>query len=496
MAGGLGLAGAGLIEAVGPAPAGAAKVKAAGSDLGAVKHVVFLMQENRSFDHYFGTYRGVNGFDTHTADFKQAWPVGRNGATTLLPFNLASATAQLCSGNSAIPTHQWAPQHESRGDGANAHFVSVHSEPAYDGIVNAPIVMGYFTRKQLGFYYALADAYTICDNYFCSVLGPTSPNRLYFMSGTIDPAGTHGGPVLATPGLSDAAELVGTASWDTMPEVLEDKGVSWKIYQPPGTAVGPNAGLALSIGFNVMLFFKQYGNPSSSLYQKAFLPTWPAELASDVKNDTLPSVSWVLPPIAYSEHPNSSPASGEWMAHQVLKTLQSNPKVWSKTVLLINYDENGGFFDHVVPPTAPPGTAGEYLPGPPFPTDAGGVSGPIGLGFRVPMIVASPFSAGGWVDSTAPDHTSALRFLEARFGVTAPNLTAWRRHVVGDLTSTLGFSSPNDARPSLPSTPLDLPAACPTPTNLGPFLTAPEAMVIPTVQKMPRQEPGKAKRRR
>jgi phospholipase C len=497
LAGGLGIAGAGLIETAMPAAASAAKVKAAGSDLGAVEHVVFLMQENRSFDHYFGTYRAVNGFDAHAANFKQAWPVGRNGAATLLPFNLASATAQLCSGNDAIPTHDWAPQHESLGDGTNAHFVSVHSEPDNDGIVNAPIVMGYFTRKQLAFYYGLADAYTICDNYFCSVLGPTHPNRLYFMSGMLDPTGANGGPVLETAGLANATELVGSASWDTMPEVLEDKGVSWKIYQPPGTAVGPDAVLPLALGFNILLYFNQYvSNPSSSIYQKAFLPTWPAEFAADVKNDTLPAVSWMLPPLAYSEHPNSSPASGEWVSHQILKTLQSNPKVWAKTVFIITYDENGGFFDHVVPPTAPPGTVGEYLPGSTLPTDAGGINGPIGLGFRVPTLVASPFAAGGWVDSTPLDHTSTLRFLEERFDVRAPNLTAWRRQVVGDLTSALGFSSPNDSAPSLPATPLDLPGACPTPANLGPYLSAPEPMVIPTNQTMPRQEPGPAKRRR
>ena len=497
LAGGLGLAGAGLIDTVGATPSGAAKVKATGSDLGAVEHVVFLMQENRSFDHYFGTYPGVNGFDARSSAFKQAWPVGRHGATTLLPFNLASATAQLCAGNNAIPTHEWAPQHESMGDGTNAHFVSVHSEPANDGIVNAPLVMGYFTRQQLAFYYALADAYTICDNYYCSVLGPTTPNRLYFMTASIDPAGTQGGPILETPGLSTAPELFGTLGWDTMPEVLEDKGVSWKIYQPPGLATSGSAELmTLAAGFNVMLFFKSvYNNPSSTLYQKAVLPSWPGEFVSDVKSNTLPAVSWIVPPVAYSEHPNGSPAAGEWMSHQVVKTLQSNPEVWSKTVLFINYDENGGFFDHVVPPTAPPGTVGEYLSGPQLPSDAGGVNGPIGLGFRVPMTVVSPFSAGGWVDSTPLDHTSTLRFLEERFDVTAPNLTAWRRRVVGNLTSTLGFSSPNDSRPSLPATPLDLPAVCPTPTNLVAFLSPPEPMVISTDQKMPRQEPGTAKRR-
>jgi phospholipase C len=239
-----------------------------------------------------------------------------------------------------------------------------------------------------------------------------------------------------------------------------------------------------------------YNRPSSPIYQKSVLPSWPTEFVADVRNGTLPAVSWILPPLAYSEHPNGSPAAGEWMSHQVVKTLQSNPEVWSKTVLFINYDENGGFFDHVVPPTAPPGTAGEYLSSAQLPSGVGGIDGPIGLGFRVPMTVVSPFSAGGWVDSTPFDHTSTLRLLEERFDVSVPNLTAWRRRVVGDLTSALGFSSPHDARPSLPATSLDLPAVCPTPTNLGAFLSPPEAVAVPIDQKMPRQEPGTAKRRR
>jgi len=264
LAGSLGAAGAGLVGSLGAMPASAAKVNPAGSDLGAIEHVVFLMQENRSFDHYFGSYRGVNGFNAHSAAFEQAWPDGRNAATTLLPFNLATATAQLCSGNVAIPTHHWAPQHLSRGDGTNADFVSVHSAIGNDGPIDGPIVMGYFTRQQLGFYYALADAYTICDNYFCSVLGPTVPNRLYFMTGTLDPSGAGGGPIVETPNVIQAPEMFGSVSWDTMPEVLENQGVSWKMYQQPGTAVGLQARFALATDFNVMLYFRQYVSEPSS----------------------------------------------------------------------------------------------------------------------------------------------------------------------------------------------------------------------------------------
>ncbi len=505
LAGGAGLVGTGLLaSACGssstPATHSSGAASAPGSDLGAVEHVVFLMQENRSFDHYFGTYPGVAGFDDRPksglGNFAQAWPDGTHGNDTLLPYNLASATAQLCSGNSSIPIHEWEPQHQSWANGTNTAFVKTHALPQNDGPTAAPLVMGYFTRKQLDFYYALASRYTICDRYFCSVIGPTMSNRIMYMSGTLDPTGAHGGPVLETPDISQSKAALGSVEWDTLPEALEDKGVSWKIYQQPGTSVGPNIGVSLSDGFNVMLYFKQYVNkPSSALYQKAFLPSWPTEFESDVKTGTLPSVSWVLPPLAYSEHPNGSPVAGQYFVNRILSALQANKELWAKTVVVLCYDENGGFFDHVVPPTAPPGTPGEYVTASPLPADSGGTAGPIGLGFRVPAMVISPFSAGGYVDSTVFDHTSAALLLEQRFGIVAPNISAWRRKTVSDLTTTLGFSKPVDAVPSLPATPLDLQAGCPTLTNPVPFVTPPEPINVPAVQSMPSQEPGKARRR-
>jgi phospholipase C len=497
LAGGVGLAGASLLDAcTSSSKKGASHPAPAGLDQ--VEHVVFLMQENRSFDHYFGAYRGVRGYDDRPAsglgNFSQPWPGGAQA--NLLPFQLTSASAQLCAGNSSIPTHDWGPQHGSWAGGSNDKFVSVHVEKDNDGPEFGPLVMGNFARQQIPFYYALADAYTICDNYHCSVLGPTVPNRLYFMTGMLDPAGTHGGPILHTPGLTDAPHYVGAFSWQTMPEVLQDAGVSWKVYQQPGTSVGSSMSINLSIGFNVLLAFSQYvKDPSSPLYKNAFLPSWPDELAADVKSGTLPSVSWILPPIAYSEHPNGSPTAGAWFVSQVLQTLQSNPDVWAKTVLFVNYDENGGFFDHVAPPTAPTGTAGEEITAHPLPKDASGISGPIGLGFRVPMLVVSPFSAGGWVDSNVYDHTSTLRFLEARFGVHAPNLTSWRRNTVGDLTASLGFSAPSTAIPNLPATSQEVGAVCPSSANVAPFLLPPQPLSVPTQLQMPSQEPGSVRRR-
>jgi phospholipase C len=179
-------------------------------------------------------------------------------------------------------------------------------------------------------------------------------------------------------------------------------------------------------------------------------PTYPGTFQVDVALGTLPQVSWILAPLIDSEHPPAPEIYGEFVAANVLKTLVSNPAVWSKTALFITHDENGGFFDHVAPPAAPAGTAGEFLTTNPLPADASGVAGPIGLGFRVPLMIASPFARGGLVSHDTFDHTSLLRFIEKRFGAEVPNLSAWRRSVTGDLTSAFNFVKTDTSVPSLP----------------------------------------------
>ncbi len=469
----------------------AAATQPAGSDLGAIDHVVFLMQENRSFDHYYGAYRGVRGFDDHPSGslgaFAQAWPGGRE--RTLLPFHLDSST-----GIGECTTdldHSWEGEHLSRGTGDNGAFVATHTRSEFEGPAQGVLTMGYYRRADLPFYYALADAFTICDNYHCSVLGPTHPNRLVSLSGTLDPAGHAGGPVLITNQSPDAVYSVG---WDTMPEVLEDAGVSWKVYNPQGTIYAPAffEKYGMTATDAVLPWFRQYRDPRSALYQKAFLPLYPSDFVTDVATGQLPAVSWIIPPAGYDEHPSSPPALGEWFTSQVLATLVSNPGVWSKTVLFHMYDENDGFFDHVPPPVPPAGTAGEFLSQPNLPTDAMGRRGPVGFGFRVPMLVLSPFSRGGHVASEVFDHTSQLRFLEERFGVRAPNISPWRRRTAGDLTSTLHLGHPEASVPALPSTAHDQMAdvaalGCPETailnldTHLPPY-------PVPLHQSMPRQE--------
>src|SRR5580700_6826914 len=275
----------------------AARTKPAGSDLGAIEHVVFLMQENRSFDHYYGTYPGVRGFDDHPKGnlgvFAQAWPGGRD--RTLLPFHLGSSKA--IGETTADLDHSWHGEHLSRGNGTNDAFVRTHVKTEFEGPEHGVLTMGYYKRQDLPFYYALADAFTIADNYHCSVLGPTHPNRLMALSGTIDPTGHAGGPVLET---SSSPDVIYSAHWDTIPEVLEDAGVSWKVYTPTGSINQPPFFEQHGILSDAILpYFAQYKNPSSALYQKAFLPQYPSDFAADVASGQLPAVSWLLAPAGY-----------------------------------------------------------------------------------------------------------------------------------------------------------------------------------------------------
>ncbi|HEX3947704.1 MAG TPA: alkaline phosphatase family protein [Acidimicrobiales bacterium] len=477
----------------------AAAVDPAGSDLGAVEHVIFLMQENRSFDHYFGTYPGVRGFDDHPrrrlGAFSQPFPANTTRKPTgrQLPFHLDTATdIAECTHDL---NHSWLPQHQCRNGGAMDAFVGVHTSPQNEGPENGVLTMGYYARADLPYYYALADAFTICDGYHCSVMGPTHPNRLMALSGTIDPDGAHGGPVLITNPLPEARFSV---DWPTMPEVLEDAGVSWKVYTPPGDIYRVTDDQVLAFSDAILPYFSQYADPASNLYRKAFQPIYPDDFATDVARGTLPKVSWIVPPIGYDEHPPAPPALGEWLTDQVLKVLVAKPEVWSKTVLFLMYDENDGFFDHVPPPVPPPGTPGEYLTVDPLPATAETVAGPVGLGFRVPMLVLSPFSRGGYVCSETFDHTSQLRFLEQRFGVRAPNISAWRRRTVGDLTATLHMGHSDPSKPHLPPTSQDSMARVTAlgcqPGDLTETRYDQPSYPLPAIQAMPTQEPGRPRR--
>ena len=425
-----------------------------------IRHIVILMQENRSFDHYFGTLSGVRGFSDSdivhnviNGASRPVWEqfgyspiVGENPNGWMVPFHLLQNPPINDGDTTNDIDHSWGTQHASWNGGKMDAFVTAHI--AADGVDNFVATMGYFQRSDLSFYYALADAFTICDAYHCSVLGPTDPNRVMALSGTIDPAGAAGGPVLVTQ-TDERPEYYGTLDWTTMPEQLLNAGVTWKVYNDP-------TGLAL---FNPLPYFKAYNEPTTTLgaqlIANAITPNYPADFAADVATGALPQVSWIHGPAVQCEHPATAPQWGENLVQTVLDTLTSNPEVWAHTLFILNYDENGGFFDHVPPPVPPAGTAGEYLTMNPLPSNAGGIAGPVGLGFRVPCILMSPFTQGGFRATEAFDHTSTLRLIETLFGVEVPNLSAWRRSVTGDMTSALALGQPPATTvPSLPAAPL------------------------------------------
>ena len=410
--------------------------------LGDIEHVIVLMQENRSFDHYFGTMSGVRGFGDPSGAFRQADPHGPGGIRQ--PFRLWSDPPERDGACLNDISHTWGTQHLSWNNGKMDAFVTAHL--AADEPEDGPVTMGYYTRADLPFYYALADAFTICDGYFCSVLGPTDPNRVMSMSGTIDPEGVAGGPVLQT--YVERVTHYGTLRWETMPERLNDAGVSWKVYS---ARLGE---LALS----PLPYFKAFADPFSvrglELVSRGLTPDFPDDFMKDLAHGSLPAVSWIIPPLAQCEHPAAPPAWGEDLIGDILAALVAQPEVWERTVLFVVHDENGGFFDHVPPVTAPEGTPGEWLSVPAggsLPGAAAGVAGPVGLGFRTACLVISPFSRGGYVCSDVFDHTSLLRFVETRFGVPVPNLSAWRRGVTGDFTSAFGLV-PDVSVPPLPAT--------------------------------------------
>src|SRR5712672_4327051 len=216
------------------------------SKLTDIEHVVILMQENRSFDHYFGSYRGVRGFSDQSAAFQQPDPANTTvpPIAKLLPFHLdTSMTNAACTHDI---THDWVPQHQSWNNGAMDGFVS--SRLPIDAN-DAVLTMSYYTRADIPYYYAVADAFTICDNYFCSVMGPTDPNRLYTMAASIDPDGKNGGPLIQTLGVNRSS-FFGKLTYTTMPEQLQARGITWKVYSSPDANI-----LSSVFSDNVLSYF-------------------------------------------------------------------------------------------------------------------------------------------------------------------------------------------------------------------------------------------------
>lgn len=511
------------------------------------EHVVILMQENRSFDHAFGALKGVRGFldkrafvkqDGHSVFFQKN-NEGKYASPARLDLRNTKSTWM-----SSLP-HSWADQQKALNKGKYDQWLQAKASGNKD-YKNIPLTLGYYNREDLPFYYQLADAFTIFDQYFCSSLTGTTPNRLFLWSGTLREQ--QNGKVKANVVNENIDyDKARQAKWKSFPEILEQQNVSWKIYQneislPKGMSGEQEAWLSnftdnpiewfskfnvkFSKGYyqnipNIIAYLKQEieKNPKQkerleammaevqedqvkyhpdnysklskeekNLHEKAFTTNsndpdyWKLEIGKDengerlvvpegdvlfqfrkdVAEKKLPLVSWLVAPEHFSDHPGS-PWYGAWYISEVLNILTKDPETWKKTIFIINYDENDGYFDHVLP-FAPPvnpsqpvdmnGKEGveyvdqsqEYMSDPSL-KNYEKIEGTVGLGYRVPMIIASPWTKGGFVNSEVSDHTSVLQFLEKfimkkyKKDVHVDNISDWRRAVCGDLTSAFNSSS-------------------------------------------------------
>ncbi|CEO42143.1 phospholipase C, phosphocholine-specific [Photobacterium kishitanii] len=443
-----------------------------------VEHVVILMQENRAFDHYFGTLPGIRGFGDR---FPLKQP---NGSYVWQQFN---ETPDPKVGNYVSELLPWYfNTSENIGYerfGGTPHFYD-NAQQAYNhGKMDQWLpqksdrTMGYFCEQELAFQFALANNFTLCDAYHCSLHTGTNPNRVMFWTGTNDAYGKRGGPVLTNANedfhhdknLSDKEnyhyDMEDAFRWKTYPERLEDAGVSWRLFQNIDNNYTDNP----LHGFKSFrkLHYKDRQHP---LYQKGIGTDnrLSIEIFEDQynSNEGLPQVSWIVCEKEYSEHPGPScPLQGAAYTAKVLDILTSDPDVWSKTVFIITFDENDGLFDHMPPPSVPHRdplgnqygksnikTDGEYYYNTAYPGGAGKEfihNASHGLGPRVPTYIISPWSTGGNVNSELFDHTSVLQFLEQFTGVREDNISPWRREVCGNLMSCFDFEK-KDATVDIP----------------------------------------------
>jgi phospholipase C len=427
-----------------------------------VEYVVIYMQENRSFDHYFGTLNGVRGFGDPRAirlpGGHSVWkqPSDEHMDGYVMPFHGDSASTRSFTVDGSGQSHQDNLSILNNGRYNRwGHTRELHKR------------MLHYTAHDLPFYYALASAFTICDHYFCSTLTQTNPNRLHLFSGCNGGGRVGGDPVMSnigneeTPFADMAADKPFDAfRWTTYAERLQAAGISWKVYQEYD-----------NFQDNLLSHFRNFRDitdKSSPLYRNG--RSWVSEHDPDPMNrkrsdgkqlvqafrrdlaaGTLPQVSWIVPASKLSEHPDYVPPDGENLTALLVEALVDHPEMFAKTAFIINYDEVGGMFDHMPPPLPPVGTHNGYstvsIAGESKTYESGKVESPgpnpIGLGMRVPAIIISPWSRGGWVCSEVFDHVSTLRFLEERFGVKDENISDWRRAVSGDLTSAFDFKDPN-----------------------------------------------------
>ncbi|KIK54164.1 hypothetical protein GYMLUDRAFT_264775 [Collybiopsis luxurians FD-317 M1] len=440
--------------------------------LAEVEHIILFMQENRAFDHYFGSMAGVRGFkdpnvqvnsDGRSVYFQKVNPFLSNVTDFLLPWYLAAEGGEFINGTQcmAAGSNAWGENHAALASGQNAK-------------ANRPQSWGHFRRSDLPVQFAVSEGWTIGDMYQQGVISDTDPNRVIWQTGSIAiPGGNVNstqGPVLdnnATPGCSrltlrlENGTVLESAQnytcfpfdWKTLPEYLEDAGISWKEFQAFD-----------NFGDNPLPLFKFWqdiadNDPTGELAQKGLAMNgggnWQGGLdllKKQAAEGTLPAVSFYIGPAELSEHPSYRPVDGGWLWREMVEAVVNSPK-YNKTILIISYDETGGWGDHVVPFTSPEGTPGEWITNP-----FTGQLAPTGPGFRVPFAVISPWSRGGIVFTEPADHTSQTLFLEewaAARGTPFKNtqINDWRREHMSNLLNMFDFEHPDYSTVSIPEVP-------------------------------------------
>ncbi|RMD42635.1 hypothetical protein DV735_g2485, partial [Chaetothyriales sp. CBS 134920] len=427
---------------------------ASADSLASIDHVVLFMQENRAFDHYFGTMAGVRGFadpnaqinaDGKSVYYQQVDGTLSNDTDYLLPWHLnylggdwVEATQCMVAGSNSYEENQLAYNF-----GANDHWA----------VNNTPFSWGYYKREDIPVLFSIAEGWTIGDMYQESVIASTNPNRVSWVSGSINVPGSpqdagEGGMYIdnnETPGCEEPGLNCYPLEWTTAPEIYEKQGVSWQVYQDTD-----------NFDDNPFAWFKQYQEAANdtALYNRGVSFLGLQQFYDDAANGNLPMVSYIVGPTQLSEHTPYSPRDGSWLQQQIVNAVTKG-KNWDKTALFISYDETGGWGDHVVPYHSPEGTPGEWFEDPYGIFNTTVFSGP---GFRVPFYIISPWTRGGNVFTERSDHVSQILFIEKWLAakgidVVSDEIPAWRRAHMSDLTAAFDFSSPDTSVPPIPEAP-------------------------------------------
>ncbi|HEV2580632.1 MAG TPA: alkaline phosphatase family protein, partial [Ktedonobacteraceae bacterium] len=334
------IAGAGLAVDAGVLAVERATAAALTSQPNPIQHILIACQENHTFDSYFGYYPNAGKYGV-PANYSQ--PDGNGGTVTpqhpFLPF-----VSDI--------SHTWQAIHSELDNGKMDGFYTTDGSDAMD----------YYDSSDLQYYYGLAGAFTLCGNYFCSVLGPTVPNRLSLV------AATCGGYTL------DSINS-GQVDYPTIADLLDAHKITWKCYNL-GLGLGSNGSLE---HFNGLTCFAKWQNDPRLQFSED-------DYHNDLNAGTLPQVSFLITESTISEHPPFDIQWGQQKMSDVIAKLMASSS-WKSSALFLTYDEGGGFFDHVAPPQV----------------DA------YGLGFRVPTLVISPYAKRGYISGQVYEHSSMLK---------------------------------------------------------------------------------------